>query len=202
MKSQKQIQGEQTKEKIYATSISLFSKMGYKNVTVNSICQQAGVAKGTFYVHYRTKEDIIKSMYRQMILTYLQQTMMKYQEENPESSGINRLLFHCLSALEFCRDNSVELTSLSYISNLNSVLDMHINLFGNGFDVDYLKNLVIECRENNEIKKEFSVEHIVTCLSTLINGAMIEWCFANGEYDIVEVNRPFFMNIILEIFKD
>ena len=56
-------QGKLTKEKIFKTAVNLITEKGYDNVSVNEICNQAGVAKGTFYVHYKSKEDIVRESY-------------------------------------------------------------------------------------------------------------------------------------------
>ncbi|MNB93294.1 Fatty acid metabolism regulator protein [compost metagenome] len=201
MKTQRKIQGEQTKEKIYNTAISLFSTQSYKSVTVDAICKTVGIAKGTFYVHFRSKEDIIKSIYREMVLTYLQQEMSKFKENNPKSSNLDKLYFYCISSLQFCKENSVELTSLSYVTHINTVMETQCNWCGNGFDLGYLKSLVMECRNKREIKEELSTDYVVSCLSKVINGAVIEWCLSNGEYDIVEMNRQFFSSIIYQNFR-
>lgn len=47
-----------TKEKIVSTAMNLFLKKGIESVSVSEICQQAGIAIGTFYYYYTTKEDI------------------------------------------------------------------------------------------------------------------------------------------------
>ena len=52
-----------TKNKVFETAIKLIKEKGYDNVTVSQICEKAGVAKGTFYVHYKSKEDIVKESY-------------------------------------------------------------------------------------------------------------------------------------------
>ena len=52
-----------TKENIFSTAVGLIKEKGYANVTVSEICERAEVAKGTFYVHYASKEDIIRESY-------------------------------------------------------------------------------------------------------------------------------------------
>ena len=49
-----------TKNKIFETAVTLIKSKGYNNVTVSEICQAAGLAKGSFYVHYDSKEDIVR----------------------------------------------------------------------------------------------------------------------------------------------
>lgn len=39
-----------------------FAKKGFSNTTVESITQKVGVAKGTYYLYFKTKEDVISHM--------------------------------------------------------------------------------------------------------------------------------------------
>lgn len=44
--------------RILATALDAFSRRGYEAVGVDDICRAAGVAKGSFYRHFRSKEDL------------------------------------------------------------------------------------------------------------------------------------------------
>ena len=52
-----------TKEKIFSTAAGLIKKKGYANVTVSEICQEAGIAKGTFYLYFSSNVYIIRVIY-------------------------------------------------------------------------------------------------------------------------------------------
>jgi AcrR family transcriptional regulator len=47
------------KKSILQTAEKLFLTQGYEKTSVNQIVEKAGVAKGTFYHHFKTKEDIL-----------------------------------------------------------------------------------------------------------------------------------------------
>lgn len=47
-----------TKRKIFETSMELFAKKGYEATSVEEITSVVGVAKGTLYYHFSTKEEI------------------------------------------------------------------------------------------------------------------------------------------------
>ena len=52
-----------TKRKIFETAAGLIRQKGYAQVTVSEICRAAGIAKGSFYVYYQSKEDIVRESY-------------------------------------------------------------------------------------------------------------------------------------------
>lgn len=49
-----------TKKAIIDASVTLFSKQGYENTSIEQIAQKAGIGKGTVYGYFQTKKDIIK----------------------------------------------------------------------------------------------------------------------------------------------
>lgn len=194
----RQLQGKKTKEKIYSTAITLFNQLGYRNVTVDLICQTSQIAKGTFYVHFKTKEDIIKLLYKEKIQTYLNEKMDEYAAEHSASGSLDALYFYCISSLQFSKENDIELTSLSYITHLNSVLETKSNWYSH--DLEYIKTLVGHCKQAQEIKDEFTVDYITSSIIKMINGAVIDWCLSNGDYDIVKENQTLFHDMIFIYF--
>ena len=47
-----------TKRRIFQTAIKLFAEKGYDNTGIEEITAVAGVAKGSLYYHFETKEDL------------------------------------------------------------------------------------------------------------------------------------------------
>lgn len=49
-----------TKNAIFKSALSVFSKNGYDGATMDEIATSAKVAKGTLYYHFKSKEEIFK----------------------------------------------------------------------------------------------------------------------------------------------
>lgn len=49
-----------TKKAIFDAAIKIFSQSGYDGATMDDISIEAGVAKGTLYYHFKSKEEIFK----------------------------------------------------------------------------------------------------------------------------------------------
>lgn len=47
-----------TKEAIYNASVDVFSQSGYTGAAMDEIAVRAGVAKGTLYYHFKSKEEL------------------------------------------------------------------------------------------------------------------------------------------------
>jgi TetR/AcrR family fatty acid metabolism transcriptional regulator len=53
------LKGQKTKEKILDTALELFSKYGYNQTTITEISNKAGIAEGTIYIYYQSKEKLM-----------------------------------------------------------------------------------------------------------------------------------------------
>jgi AcrR family transcriptional regulator len=49
---------EKTKEKILAAALALFRENGLDGTTTRQICKKAGIAEGTLFNYFKTKEDL------------------------------------------------------------------------------------------------------------------------------------------------
>ena len=49
---------KKTKRKIFETSMRLFSEKGYEATSIEEITATVGVAKGTLYYHFSSKEEL------------------------------------------------------------------------------------------------------------------------------------------------
>lgn len=52
-----------TKEKIFETSVILFSEYGIKNVSVRQIAKKVGIKESSIYNHYTSKNEIIMDIF-------------------------------------------------------------------------------------------------------------------------------------------
>ncbi len=65
-----QQRSEETKARILEAAIKQFSVNGYNKASVDSICEQAGVSKGAFYHHFKTKQDVFLALLDGWLTTF------------------------------------------------------------------------------------------------------------------------------------
>jgi AcrR family transcriptional regulator len=74
-------QKEQTKKLLQQAAIELFQKQGYSKTTVSQITSQAGVAKGTFFNYFGSKEAVLHSL-REQQTHYIEQVVENMIQQN------------------------------------------------------------------------------------------------------------------------
>jgi AcrR family transcriptional regulator len=56
------------RSEILAAAGELFRLHGYRHTTVEGIIKNAGIAKGTFYYYFRSKEDVLAALVHELVL--------------------------------------------------------------------------------------------------------------------------------------
>jgi AcrR family transcriptional regulator len=57
-----QQRSEETRAKIMEAAIKLFSLRGYNKASVDDICEEAGISKGAFYHHFKSKQTLFLAL--------------------------------------------------------------------------------------------------------------------------------------------
>lgn len=57
-----QQRSEETRAKIMEAAIKLFSIRGYNKASVDDICKEAGISKGAFYHHFKSKQALFLAL--------------------------------------------------------------------------------------------------------------------------------------------
>jgi len=63
----RQIRADDTRRRLFAAAAELFAAHGYHDTTVDQIAKLAGVAKGTFFVHFATKDAVVAELVRHQV---------------------------------------------------------------------------------------------------------------------------------------
>ena len=57
--SRQQKKSKDTKERIFQAAKRILKKKGYEELSIKNICEEAGVSNGSFYHHFKTKDDLL-----------------------------------------------------------------------------------------------------------------------------------------------
>lgn len=87
---------DERRNEIIRTAAVLFSQKGYDRCSVNDILDAIGIAKGTFYYYFKSKEDVLDAAVEQVSKRVLVQT--KKVAAQKEVSPIDRMIQVLLAA--------------------------------------------------------------------------------------------------------
>lgn len=100
------------KEALLNSAFNLFTTKGLTNTSISDIIQQAGVAKGTFYLYFKDKYDINNKLVMHRATQLFQSSLDKLKEQNlPEFR--DRMLFVINDIIDSLAQNKVLLKFIS-----------------------------------------------------------------------------------------
>lgn len=62
--------GEKTKHELLKIAYRMFLSKGYENTSIDEIIEEAKIAKGTYYYHFKSKEQMLEEVIQLMIDEY------------------------------------------------------------------------------------------------------------------------------------
>lgn len=76
---------EDKRVRIEQTALALFLENGIENTSVNQITKQAKIAKGTFYLYFKDKEELVRNSLIHQKLKVLDQTLRQSRLQSREN---------------------------------------------------------------------------------------------------------------------
>jgi len=80
-------------QQIIDAAVRVFARKGYYNSRVSDIAKEAGIAAGTIYLYFRTKDDILVTLFREKMTEFVG-TVRKAIADEPDAVAKLRRLIH------------------------------------------------------------------------------------------------------------
>jgi TetR/AcrR family fatty acid metabolism transcriptional regulator len=87
-------------QQIIDAAIRVFARNGYYNSRVSDIAREAGIASGTIYLYFRTKEEILVRLFRDKMAEWVAEVRREIALEPDAVRKIRRLVSLHFSVLE------------------------------------------------------------------------------------------------------
>lgn len=167
--SKRQIQGQNSRDKLLDAATRLFHENGYQAVTVNDICEAAQLTKGAFYHHFDSKEALYQHLYTPQLDTYL----ASHFSIPEDADGKTLLLALADATLSFSEEIGREMTSLSITVMLSRGTS---HLFTEGrVHTRLLHQALSQSQAGNQLKCDGSEHELMLIYSCLMVGFLVKW---------------------------
>lgn len=168
------------KERLYEAALTLFRVQGYEATTVDQITRQAGLAKGTFFNYFSTKDAVLRYMGTREV-GRLGAATLGLSGTNSSVGKLKRLMNALAASLE--RDH--ELVSLIFRKGV-TVADLMAGDAG-GFSLQPTVSLLIrQAQRQREINPDFDPDTLAAALDALYLQQLIRWCESSNQYPLAD----------------
>lgn len=180
---EKETKGVRTKRQLYQCAMKLFRERGFDRVSVDEIVREAGMAKGTFYIYFNTKSDIILEMLRQYD-TYYDQIMAGL----PDDLSIDEQMEEIVKgACRFTEEViGLDLIRVLYVKQLTEGQE-HPGLLNEDRALfRILSELLTAGQRAGIYDPALDVPDTTRLILHGIRASFFEWCSGRGQFDLTQ----------------
>lgn len=156
----------QTRQIILDAALSLMSSRPIAEVKVEDITEKAGVAKGTFYVHFKSKEAVL----HEIELNSMEQ-LLQYSVQHNETTE-SRILFYMRLYIKLMSDLSLELYKNVVKMELDEPKDTLVRK-----NWEAIKQILLQ----DGYADDPNTDLVVSNLTAFLHGVTLEWAITEGK---------------------
>jgi len=175
-KGKRQLQAEQTKDKLFYAANTLLSEKDYEDITIRDIISRAEVSIGTFYHYFPTKLDVFYETFR-LADHYFEDVVAPALTQPTAYEQILAFFSHYA-------DYSSHRTNPRLIYLLYNSRNSHFNRDPDSGMFGTLVQVIRQGKESGEIHTEDSAVQIAEYLMITLRGLVYNWVTLQRSYDL------------------
>ena len=175
--SKQQLKSMETKARIFNAAKRILKKSGYEQLSIKNICEEAGVSNGSFYHHFKTKDDLLSYYIEEQ--PSINPDLLDLPSSKEEAR--ETIVYVYLNYVRYCRELGVEFMA-NYYTPKNQSLNPLIRT-ERPYPIITVHNYLQKCIDAGIITLSDSLEHITTDIRMIVIGNVFEWCLKNGDAD-------------------
>ena len=183
--NKRQLEAQETRRKIYEIGCRLIEEKGFQNVSVEDITKACGVAKGTFYVYFKRKEEIV--------FECCSEWFKEVDRMAREHKGglAEKLTVYFKGFMEGVTCGGIELCR-QWVREVIDPKEAPGEMCGGKYvyDLKHMRAFLKDAVKEGLLKKSAPVEELARLFLCELYGMMTCWCMSDAEFVPEEwVNR-------------
>ena len=175
--SRQQQKSRETKEKIFKAAKRILQKGGYEELSIKNICEEAGVSNGSFYHHFKTKDDLLSYYIEDQ--PQIEPNLLELPDSvQAVKDGIIQVY---LNYVKYCRELGVEFMS-GYYDTKNQALNADIRT-ERPYPIVTVRAYVEKAVQAGVAVLNEPIEEFTTDIRMIVIGNVVEWCIKHGKAD-------------------
>lgn len=192
--SKQQLKSMETKARIFNAAKRILKKSGYEQLSIKNICEEAGVSNGSFYHHFKTKDDLLSYYIEEQ--PSINPDLLDLPSSKEEAR--ETIVYVYLNYVRYCRELGVEFMA-NYYTPKNQSLNPLIRT-ERPYPIITVHNYLQKCIDAGIITLSDSLEHITTDIRMIVIGNVFELCLKNGDADFEGNMRRCLENYLNGVF--
>lgn len=169
------------RERILRAATDVFARVGYFNARVSEVARAAGVADGTIYLYFQSKEDLLVTIFRDHARRYLGSLESELASLPTAEERVRRAIRHHLETLGSDRALAV----VSQVELRHTLKFM--SLFSQTEVADYLnilRRIVEQGQSEGAFHHNLSPQLVAKSIFGILDEMVTSWILSEKEYDL------------------
>lgn len=183
MSTKQQEKSRQTMEELMASAVRLFGERGYVQTSVTDITRDAGYAKGSFYRHWDSKDDLFLQILERKFKGYREERDRRIREARDLEQAMN-VIWDFLETILDDRDWSTVFLEFTVHAARDEELKHRLNKGVYRLSNDIFSELV-----RAHVQTDFPPDKIGALNTALFEGLLIHRALGATALDVGDVRR-------------
>lgn len=175
--SRQQQKSKETKERIFQAAKRILQKKGYEELSIKNICEEAGVSNGSFYHHFKTKDDLLSYYIEDQPQVNPDLLELPHDIEEAKQTIIQVYLNY----VAYCEELGVEFMT-GYYDPKNQALNPVIRT-ERPYPIVTVQTYVERAIAEGILTLNVTLEEFTTDIRMIVIGNVFEWCLRKGDAD-------------------
>ena len=175
--SKQQLKSKETKGRIFRAAKTILQEKGYEALSIKNICEEAGVSNGSFYHHFKTKDDLLSYYIEEQ--PNINPDLLDIPKSADEVKSA--IVYVYLNYVHYCQELGVEFMA-NYYTPKNQSLTPLIRT-ERPYPIVTVHNYLQKCIGAGIISPNQDIEDITTDIRMIVIGNVFEWCLKEGNAD-------------------
>lgn len=173
----KKVDKDARRRDILSAAALVFAKYGYQRATIDQISEAAGIAKGSIYLTFASKEDLFYALFEDFVHNMLVDVQVDDSHNHLRPSAKFECAI-CSIAEAIDANESIFILTLEFwsICGVEATRERFGRRYAELFHEfrSYLVDLLKEAQKSGEIADGLPLESIASCFMAMIDGLLIQ----------------------------
>jgi TetR/AcrR family transcriptional regulator, fatty acid metabolism regulator protein len=172
---------------IIDAAVVAIAENGYHQTQVSKIAKQAGVADGTIYLYFKSKEDILISLFEEKMGHFIENIDEMIASNGTAAEKLLMMIEAHFSMLS--EDHHLAIVTQLELRQSNKELRLKINDVLRGY-LKVIDKIITDGMENGEFSNKLDVRLARQMIFGTIDETVTSWVMNERKYDLKSLAKP------------
>jgi TetR/AcrR family fatty acid metabolism transcriptional regulator len=178
--------------RIVAAAVKVFAAKGFYCARVSDVAREAGVADGTIYLYFDSKEELLRGLYEENMRRIIDGLSTVVSSEGTPCARLSRV-FEAYTEFALEQPDLAEVLTVEIRESGKFMNEFAAPLFGQF--LRQIVGVVIEGQQCGEFRPEFSARNITRAMFGALDEIALAWIMSGRKFDLRQSGQE-----VLDVF--